>query len=226
MLLRTDASESAFVSRGVTCGFLPAFWVLAWVVATVNTPVYRRVSDASQCLDLQASSAPPRRQDPQCPQRDRRGRRRAQHRRSQSHRRRAGSRQGRDLVVGDSTFRPDDQDQRISLSHRQFGQSHHRRIRAARAPLHPPSRRHGSVSPTRPSRPDRSPKERALASTAGPPIGPPRPNAAGPCRSAQTRPTWPHSATPARPRTHPPRPRWPARWPTRTGRISAMPAPR
>ena len=40
MLLRTVASESAFVSLGVTCGFLPAFWVLAWLSAC-ESPVYR-----------------------------------------------------------------------------------------------------------------------------------------------------------------------------------------
>ena len=36
MLLRTGGSESALVSRGVTWGFLPAFWVLAWSFA-LNT---------------------------------------------------------------------------------------------------------------------------------------------------------------------------------------------
>jgi hypothetical protein len=42
MLLRTGESESAFVSRGVTWGFLPAFWVLAWSFA-LEFPFYRRV---------------------------------------------------------------------------------------------------------------------------------------------------------------------------------------
>ncbi len=43
MLLRTGASESAFVSLGVTWGFLPAFWVLAWWFA-IEYPFYRRAA--------------------------------------------------------------------------------------------------------------------------------------------------------------------------------------
>jgi hypothetical protein len=43
MLLRTDVSESALVSRGVTWGFLPAFWGSGLVVCSEH-PVYRRVA--------------------------------------------------------------------------------------------------------------------------------------------------------------------------------------
>jgi hypothetical protein len=43
MLLRTCSSESAFVSLGVTWGFLPAFWGLAWRYA-LRRPFYRRAA--------------------------------------------------------------------------------------------------------------------------------------------------------------------------------------
>src|SRR5262245_50614621 len=49
MLLRTGESESAFVSRGVTWGFLPAFWV-SWLVDCSRILSLPPGTDASQRL--------------------------------------------------------------------------------------------------------------------------------------------------------------------------------
>ena len=96
--------------------------------------------------------------------------------------------------------------------------------RAGPAPPRPRIRRRVSAGSTPRWTARRQPAGCARGGIAGPPSGRPHATGAAPCRPGR-RPSWPHSGPPAMRRTHRRRPRWPARWPTPSARISAAPAP-